>query len=218
MEQRNAETSTGRHHPIFNRWRNRRCVRCASWCCVNSVAMAHKFGQLSNQLRAVLVTSIVFWAIVFVYLVPPIISAVVPLSYWAEFRGIWVENVFLGDPVNVSVDRTINRDFDGKFRVEVRKESGGGFEAFCTRGATDVPYRAESRLPKNITLDWWLGIPPNPPCPVLGVGTYYLITRWEKPWVFGSAPHKELRSNMFRVLDPYQSQVAPTPPLLKGPR
>lgn len=130
--------------------------------------------------------AIAFGVLLWWQIVPTVLSAVIPPERWMDVRNVVIKDSVAGVPPEVAVDRTIHRDFTGSYRVDLRRETAEGFSSWCTRGAADVPYRADAAFGEARDLDWWMGIPPNPPCrPPVGPGIYYAIVDWRIPILGG---------------------------------
>lgn len=144
----------------------------------------------------------------YLQVLPHVLAYAIPFDWWMEIKRVDVANTVAGEPINVSVDRTINRDFDADYRVNVRKVTPTGFEHFCTRGERGVPYRRGAEFGAGRDLNWYMGIPPGPPCepPVeLAPGRYYLIVDHWIPILGGFVVlHNVEQSNTFTVFAPGQ--------------
>lgn len=73
-------------------------------------------------------------------------------STYLEVRSVWAGNITQGEPLILSVDRTIHRPFVGTFRAEVRTFPG---QTFVCGGSGDIAYTPASTLPDPLTLAWW---------------------------------------------------------------
>jgi hypothetical protein len=145
--------------------------------------------------------SIAFAVLFWWQVAPHILAAMIPAEWWMDVRNVVILDTIDGVPPAVVVDRIVHRDFNGSYRVNVRRAGEGGFSTWCTRGDGDVPYKAGEPPPADIDLNWWMGIPPNQPCkPPIGPGTYYAITDWRIPILGGYATLQITRqSNNFTV-------------------
>jgi len=127
-----------------------------------------------------------------------LMDAAVPASRWFKVQEIQIGNVKAGSSPLMRVDRIINRNFTGHWTLTLRRETGEGYAAFCTRhGRND--YHVGSVVPRESNLDWWMEVPPNPPCPEIPPGQYMVSMSWtlEIP----GFPPKVVRadSNVFEV-------------------
>ena len=93
---------------------------------------------------------------------------------YLEVNRVSVGNSVSGDPIILSVDRVIHREFKGRWNAEVRTFPQSS--VVCV-GAGDVLYSTDATLPDPVTLGWWTF---NPNCtgPMLPPGEYVLITTW----------------------------------------
>ena len=132
---------------------------------------------------------------------PMVVPYVVPMSRYYELKSVTVSNTTVGVSPQMIVDRTIHRDFRGRFEIEIMRAEGSEFEVWwaCGQHSSDWrTYRDEAVLPADMDLDWWLGIPPNRPCP-LPDGTYKVVsTIYAKTWL-GAELSTTTESNVFRV-------------------
>jgi hypothetical protein len=137
-------------------------------------------------MRALSWAGIAFGVLFWWQVMPHVLAATIPPDPWMEVRNVVIKDSVVGVPPEVVVDRTIRRDFEGAYRVDVRRETPAGFVSWCARGATDVPYRTGAPFGEGRDLDWWMGIPPNPACqPPIHAGTYYAIVDWRIPVLWG---------------------------------
>jgi hypothetical protein len=134
--------------------------------------------------------------------VPIIFSHVIPFDWWMDIRRIEVTDAVAGDEIYVTVDRDIWRNFDGRYRVDVRRVTADGAESYCTRSDA-VPYRRDAAYGSDRTLRWFMGIPPNPPCSPLQYhepGSFYLIVDYWIPIMGGIVTlHEQHQSNTFTI-------------------
>lgn len=139
----------------------------------------------------------------YIQVLPHVLARVIPFDRWMDVRRIEIADTVSGNPIRVAVDRVIHRDFDGIYRVDIRKVTTTGFESFCTRGERDVPYRSGAEFGMSRDLDWYMGVPPNAPCdpPVeLTPGRYYAIVDYWIPILGGWVTlRKTMQSNTFTV-------------------
>lgn len=132
---------------------------------------------------------------------PAIVPLVVPMSHFYELRSVTVFDAEAGISPKVIVDRTIHRDFRGRFEIEIMRAEGSEFVAWweCGPHASDWRmYRDEASLPPHMTLDWWMGIPPNRACP-LPPGTYKIVSTIYARGPLGAELSTTTESNVFTV-------------------
>lgn len=104
------------------------------------------------------------------------LMAVPPVSWWLVVDHITVNDGVAGQPITMDVDRTINRTFEGEWRVEVRRMERGAWESYCTTSTKRQTYEADAALPDPVTLEWWAWTEPR--CYSLPEGTYRITTVW----------------------------------------
>lgn len=145
---------------------------------------------------------------------PVLVPFVLPMSSYYELRSVTVSDTSAGVSPRMIVDREIKRDFRGRFEIEVMKADGAQFVAWWECGSHDSDwrmYRKGASLPASMTLDWWMGVPPNPPCP-LPPGTYKVIsTIYARGWM-GAVISTTADSNIFTVYPP--GEPVPTSPVI----
>lgn len=105
-----------------------------------------------------------------------LMQAIPPASWWFEVNSIVVADLVEGEPALITVDRRINRDFTGVWRVEVRKldPATGQWVSDCVTAETRQSYITDAALPHPVTLDWWA----SDECGDVDPGTYYIATFW----------------------------------------
>lgn len=123
---------------------------------------------------------------------------VVPASRWLEVHSIEVANSRIGSGILLRVDQEVHRSFAASWTVTLHQEVHRGFAPFCTRHGRNE-YRAESQLPPETDLNWWMDVPPNPPCKELRPGNYLVTFTWTLD--IPGVPQKVIRaeSNIFEV-------------------
>lgn len=77
-----------------------------------------------------------------------------PPSWWLELNSLTVRDSKAGQPAHIVYDRTIHRDFKGRWQVDIRKSERGLWVSWCTTPLWDQPYKAGAPLPENRTLEW----------------------------------------------------------------
>jgi hypothetical protein len=120
--------------------------------------------------------SVALW----VFVIPPFLSWVLPASHWYSVGRVFVEDGNQGTPPKITVDRTVKRPFRGSWEAELRREDGATFAPTeCRRFSPGAPfnYKPERSIPDDADLRWWLSIPPNRDCD-WEPGRYILVTKW----------------------------------------
>lgn len=130
-------------------------------------------------------------------LVPPVLSAVIPGSWWIDVRRMDVSDTVEGVPPTISVDRTVRRSFIGTWQATIRQEVGTGFVPFCRRKSPAAfRYILDGQIGPD--LRWWLEIPPNPDCPWLP-GRYLVETTWQVHYLRMFVFETSITSNVFTI-------------------
>lgn len=120
------------------------------------------------------------------------VDKALPASYWLEVTNVHVSDAIEGQPRNMVVSRIIKRPFRAKWIAEVERWDGSQFEIVqnCT-GRGENAYSPENRLPKNLTLAWWV----YPTVCVLPAGQY----RVETVWTLENGKEVRAVSNVFTI-------------------
>lgn len=132
---------------------------------------------------------------------PAIVPIVVPMSRYYELRSVTIADTTAGVSPSIIVDRTIKRDFRGRYEIEIMRAEGSEFVVWweCGPHVSDWRmYRDETSLPHDLTLDWWMGIPPARECP-LPPGTYKVISTIYARGPLGAELSTTTASNVFHV-------------------
>lgn len=132
---------------------------------------------------------------------PAIVPLVVPMSHYYELRSVTIADAPEGVSPKVIIDRTIHRDFRGRYEIDIMRAEGSEFVAWWECGPHESDwrtYRDEASLPDRIDLDWWLGIPPARQCP-LPPGTYKLLTTVYAEGPLGAELSVTTESNIFWI-------------------
>lgn len=132
---------------------------------------------------------------------PAMVPLVVPMSRYYDLRSVTVSNTTVGISPQMIVDRMIRRDFRGRFEIDIMRAEGSEFEVWWACGQHTSEwrtYRDEAKLPPDMDLDWWMGIPPNRPCP-LPEGQYKVVSTIYAKSFFGAELSVTTESNVFRV-------------------
>lgn len=107
-----------------------------------------------------------------------------PASWWYELDSVVVLGKWGDDDRLISVDRTIRRDFAGKWRVEEQRQLSGGKYVTVQICHGEHQYRTDKDPPEPPTLDWWKGRNCGFVAPFEGLapGTYRICTWiWIEP-------------------------------------
>lgn len=117
-----------------------------------------------------------------------------PAAYWLEVRDVAVRSAPAGQPLSMTVDRTIHRTFLGTWQVTIRQWDGAGWLTWCNAAGTSN-YTPAARYPKNLALQWWT----DGACHPLPPGRYRVTTTWKIDR--GALPDKFVtaESNIFEV-------------------
>lgn len=141
-------------------------------------------------------------AAIFVFVAAPtIVPLVWSIDRVYQLRSVMVKDAVEGQSPAMLVDRTIVRDFLGRFDVQIIKATGSEFEVYRACGphrSAWFPYRERASLPADLDLDWWIDIPPNPPCN-LAPGQYRIITTVYAKAPLGAEVSIERISNLFTI-------------------
>jgi hypothetical protein len=135
-------------------------------------------------------------------LLPSLAPLIWPIGSVYELRSVIVNDAAEGTSPTMLVDRTIKRDFRGRFEVQILEREGSEMVVFWDCGAhasAERTYRQGVALPNPLTLDWWMDIPPNRECP-LPPGQYRIITTVYAETPFGGEAKVERQSNLFTIL------------------
>ena len=143
---------------------------------------------------------------------PTIVPYIQPMSSFYDLRTVKVEDTVPGVAPRMLVDRAIKRDFRGRFEIEIMRAEGSEFSVYWECGEHDSDWRAyrkDAVLPDDLDLDWWMGIPPNRPCP-LPPGTYKIIsTIYARGWL-NAELKTTVDSNVFNVrFHPVREAIVP---------
>ena len=97
-------------------------------------------------------------------------------SWWMRIDRLDVHDSAEGQPIIVGYDRTISRDFDGKWRVSIWRSLRGEWSSYCTAEGVQF-YRSDSVLPEPVTLEWLAYTRPR--CYTLPKGVYQVAVHIE---------------------------------------
>jgi len=75
-----------------------------------------------------------------------------PASHWYRLNAVQVDDAEFGNPIKVTPDRHILRDFNGSYVTTVREVLSN--RVICS-GGERVPYRAGAGLRPDIDIEWW---------------------------------------------------------------
>lgn len=133
----------------------------------------------------------------------------VTATYWYENRSVGIANTIEGEPIILTVDRTVKRAFSGSYTVLLRHVSNGVIQ--CEAGGA-LRYKPGTELPDPVTLAWWAWSDTRCAGPNVPPGTYTVETCWtiHNPWAI--LPDKTICgvSNVFEVrprVTPEQRQI-----------
>ena len=120
-----------------------------------------------------------------------------PATWWFDARSVTVFDAAERKPIQMLVDRTINRPFVGEWNVLVRRADPDGMTVKCQARGTGN-YRVDSTFPVPLTLEWWT----SGECPSLPQGRYIMTTVWRLPGFLGIPKVIAVDSNPFTVHEP----------------
>jgi hypothetical protein len=125
---------------------------------------------------------------------------VTPASFWFQVSRLDVLDAPSHEGLTVDLDRTIRREFDGKWRVDVRRQVGPDqWEWVCATDWQPQHYVPGAVLPVPVTLEWLAYTDPR--CFELDEpGTYSVSVFWEiwpDSWLF---KRKIRRTDTFTIL------------------
>lgn len=154
---------------------------------------------------------IAFAIIAWAFVIPPVLSRVIPATFWYQPGPLFVHDGVAGEPPVVVPTRTIRRNFLGFWSANVYRERDGVFVLHCHRETPEpfiyrvpepgAPSPAPAAPAAPLDMNWWLEIPPNPECS-WPAGAYRIVTRWEVRLPLGISPSVEVNSNVFTLYDP----------------
>jgi hypothetical protein len=142
--------------------------------------------------------------LVYVAVAPWLVPIVVPMSFYYTLDGIEVENATVGESPKMVVAGESNRPFRGWYEVEIERVVGSVFALYNACGPHRTPEFTVSPtrdLPNPMTLDWWLGIPPNREC-LLPPGDYRIVTTIYARSFFDAVVTERAPSNTFTIRKP----------------
>jgi hypothetical protein len=146
-------------------------------------------------------TGLALAAIFFFVAAPVVVPFVWPMSFYYELRSVTISDAMEGETPKVVVDRSIHRDFRGRYEIVIMRAVGGEYEPFWACGqhtSERRTYLVGAVLPENLDLDWWMDVPPNPPC-LLPPGQYQVVTQVWARTPFNADVTTERRSNTFNI-------------------
>jgi hypothetical protein len=133
------------------------------------VAVVRAWGAIAG-----VVLALILWFVA----APTVLPAFMTAEYYYQLRSVTVKDAYEGNSPRMIVDRTIRRQFRGRYEIQILRAEGGEYVAFWACGehkSSWQTYRPEARLPEDLDLDWWMGIPPNRECE-LPPGQYRVVT------------------------------------------
>lgn len=135
-----------------------------------------------------------------IWLIPALGPWVIPARWFFSVESVTVDDGAEGKPPQIVPIRTIYRSFRGEWTVYVRQflPDGTNFPYCTARSPAPFTYFAGSGLIMGRDLDWWMEIPPNPPCP-WDAGQYVVVTEWRILLPFGIVLQEQNTSNPFEI-------------------
>ena len=125
-----------------------------------------------------------------------------PASIWMDVKSVRVLDTAYGQPVMVSFERSINREFQGKYSVSIRNLTTG--LPVCWASA-ELTYRPQPNVLASKTLEWWgAGLPRPCTSEMLVPGTYAMTTTWtiHPAWPFLPDQTVTITSDDFEITLP----------------
>jgi hypothetical protein len=166
----------------------------------------------SSARRLALVVSRSWWkqaligvllaAFVYVAVAPKLVPLLVPISFYYNLDSVHVEDATYGESPTMVVASSIARPFRGWREVQIERVVGSEYELYGACGVYSLPeasYGPTRELPDPLTLDWWMGIPPNRECR-LPPGDYRIVTTSYVRSLFDALLTKRVPSNTFTIL------------------
>jgi hypothetical protein len=138
-------------------------------------------GQMIAQLKKSRprINSIIDHFLVWVWFLILPVMVFWPASFWYSLNSVEVTNLFTPEGRRVLiVDRSINNQFFGMWRVEEQKQMPDGHFTTVQVCKGESNYMRDKAMPHPITLDWWKGDDCEfiHPFESLDSGTYRLCT------------------------------------------
>lgn len=106
-----------------------------------------------------------------------------PPSLWFEVGSLDIHSAARWQDVTVEYDRTIHRQFEGAWRVEVARKSASGWEEVCATPGNPNTYETDAVLravspdqPNVVSLEWFVVAPDE--CFQLPPAEYRLCAVW----------------------------------------
>ncbi len=97
-----------------------------------------------------------------------------PAGWWMQIHSLSIRDARLGEPIILDYNRSIRRNFQGEWRVEVWRADRGMWHAYCnSQGAHG--YRANATIPAVTTLEWF--VDGKDRCFRLPEGSYKVVVR-----------------------------------------
>ena len=107
----------------------------------------------------------------------------IPAGYWFEVKALEIHSAVRWQDVTVEYDRTIKRQFEGKWRVEVARQAPGGWEEICATPNNPNTYETDAVVqsidparPNLVSLEWFVVAPEE--CFQLPPAQYRLCAVW----------------------------------------
>ena len=148
---------------------------------------------LSHRLKALF-----WWVILPLALIFYTAAWLTPATYWYQPRSIYISDAVVGSDPIVSINRTIKRNFHGRYEVSVWQEPSDGH--FSCAGQDELRYKAGLFKPHESPLTQWVD---DPWCKNLPEGRFYAEACWTiiRPFWF-IVPDKQIcaTSNLFTIV------------------
>lgn len=101
----------------------------------------------------------------------------VPTSFWFSVDQMDIHDATSWQGVEVELDRTIARDFEGAWRIDMRREVPNGWVSVCSTQWQPNGYTTTARLPDPVSLEWFTWVEPR--CYTLDdPGRYEVTATW----------------------------------------
>lgn len=141
--------------------------------------------------------AVFWWVILPLALILYTAAWLTPARWWYQPISVQIADALEGDDPVVSINRTIKRDFDGRYTVSIWRDPPDGHVA-CA-GSDTLRYRGGLYEPHDAPLTQWAD---DPWCQRLALGRYYAEACWTvlRPF-WGIVPDKTIcaMSNIFTV-------------------
>ena len=124
-----------------------------------------------------------------------------PATDWFFVRELMVPDFVVGENPVINYDRTILKDFPGRFKIQITEAKEKG--ALICVNSKDVDYIAGRQPPAVVTFGWLFGDAEWPACSArLVPGSYQGRVTWEIHERHRPVKELVVRMNVFNVLEP----------------